>query len=139
MLIFRLVVEELLNIEQFHYWKFNLKNIYIQGIVANFYYQCLFWEMLCVFFLNAIFLNFFAKILNPKKKKKKKKSKSCLLLLESPQWGRFLGGNFIIFRPKMKEILNLGKFHWKFILNFKTFFSQLGSIIRVMSMLGAIA
>jgi hypothetical protein len=42
---------------------------------------------------------------------KKEKSKSCLLLLESPWWVRFLGGDFIIFRPKVKEILNLGDFH----------------------------
>jgi hypothetical protein len=61
------------------------KQKFIQGIEANFYYQCLFWEILSVFFLNAIFKILFAKILKPKKKKKKKKSKSCLLLLESPQ------------------------------------------------------
>ncbi len=75
--------------------KFNKLKKINQGIEANFYYQCLFLEILSVKFETQ----------------KKEKSKSCLLLLESPWWVRFLGGDFIIFRPKVKEILNLGDFH----------------------------
>ncbi len=70
---FRLVEEELLNIEQFFHWKFSkIKKKNIQGIEANFYYQCLFLEILSVNFET------------PKKEKERRKRKILFTIARKP-------------------------------------------------------
>jgi hypothetical protein len=63
-----------------------------------------------------------------------------MILLESFRWVKFLEGDFVTFRPKVRKLLNFEYFSsWEnnFIFLHKN--SQLGFIVRAMFTLGIVA
>jgi hypothetical protein len=82
-------------------------------------------------------------ILNPSKlikKNLKRNSGKFMIQLESFRWVKFLEGDFVTFRPKVKKILNFEWFSsWESNLIFLHKNLQLGSIVRVIFTLGIVA